>query len=160
MTEDAQTVGTSGSSRWVTLLKRSLLATTAVVAVCCSIAAFTWWQVRDLRDLGFLDRAPGEVTEIDYRRGGADLAVVVFTVDGERVESRIPADGGIDAGERVEVAYTPGNPERARLVDGWAPAYEWWLQFAAFSVVAVPILVLTRRERGGPDAAGTASRQG
>ncbi len=63
------------------------------------------------------------------------------------------------------MAYVPGDPQRVRLVDGWAPAYVSWLEFGVFGLVAAPIVALRRglgssaRDRGRRSGWGSRGKQ-
>ncbi|MDP9416567.1 MAG: hypothetical protein M3P48_01745 [Actinomycetota bacterium] len=71
------------------------------------------------------ETATGTVVDIDNRRRAADVAVVEFsTSDGTRVRARTPIDRRPARGSRVRVEYVPDDPEKARIVGNWSPAYE------------------------------------
>ena len=125
----------------------------AVLAVVTGyLAVDSWRGEADLRDLDGLTRASATVVEHDNQRRRADLLRVEFTAGDAAQQATIPYSGPAREGDEVEVAHVPGDPARARTVDGWSPAYERWAIYSVVLVVLAVVLgafgVVSRLRRG------------
>ncbi len=133
--------------------KQNAMGAAAAAGLLLLLTAWNYFGHNgDLRT-GEVATARGEVVDIDHRRRSADVAVVRFrTSAGAAVEVRTPVDRHPQEGSTVPVEYVPADPEKARIVDNWAPAYERLsLLCAAMLLIAVVAgvvaVVKPRRQR-------------
>ena len=108
-----------------------------IAAALAVLAGALWYQEADLRALDGLDRATATVLVYDDGRRRNDVTVEFATDRGTR-EVTIPYGGSAREGDDVEVAFTSVDPDRARTVDDWDPAYGYWAaQALVFGVLAL-----------------------
>ncbi len=130
-------------------------ATWAAAAAGVVLALTAWNYFGHNGDLraGDVASARGEVVDVDTRRRSADVAEVRFrTAEGDVVVARTPVDRRPRVGSPVPVEYVPDDPEKARIPDNWAPAYELLSILAAAvlamaAIAAVVAAVKPRRQR-------------
>lgn len=136
--ESRRTVGRAGPTiapgRAARRLAPFLAVITAVLAV---IALVTWMRVEDLRDLRDLTRATAVVQDRDEHRRGPDDLRVQFPTDQGLQQVTVPyaQEGSARASDEVDVAFVPGDPTRARTVEGWTPAYQTWTMYAVMAAL-------------------------
>jgi hypothetical protein len=73
------------------------------------------------------------VTASTYRPKQRDQAEVRYEAEGRTYEARLPVSDSDDflVGDEIQIIYDPANPGHARPTEGWSPAFEEVLIYAA-----------------------------
>ena len=105
-------------------LNAGILVIGGLALICVGV----WFGVANFRFVQEAQRAPGEVVKIVAERGARGMKlyhpVVRFQAAGGGTDILFKAKPGLwpspfDAGDEVEVAYDPDDPEGARIVSFW-----------------------------------------